>query len=331
MTSTKTSLARLAAAAAIASGLHGAALADESATATALPDALTASAVKVVFVIAMENQDARDIYGNKTSAPYINNTLLPKYAHATNFVDELSSSIPSEPHYVWMEAGTNKFSDHTFTGDGDPTSTNSTASTAHLATQIKNATTGVTWRAYQEGITSTTGACPIKSSGFYAAKHDPFVFFRDVSGSTPSKTNSYCSSHHKDLSALAGDLSAGTVATYNFITPNLCHDMHGASGCPNSNGIQAGDQWLQANLPAIISYVNAHDGVVYITWDEPEATSLAAFIAVGPHVKVGYAGGVKYTHSSLLKSVEEHLQLAVLPTVSAADDLTDLFVAGFFP
>jgi hypothetical protein len=292
----------------------------------------TASAIKVVFVIAMENHDARDIYGNTTDAPYINKTLIPTYAHATNFVDELSSGIPSEPHYVWMDAGTNAFSDHTFTGDGDPTSTNSTGSTAHLATQIKNATTGVTWMSYQEGLSQKkTGLCPIASSGNYAAKHDPFVFFRDVAGSPPSKTNSYCSSHHKPYSALAADLAAGTVATYNFITPNLCHDMHGGSGCAVSNTIKAGDQWLQAQLPAIISYANAHNGVIYITWDESESTALMPFLAVGPHVKTGYAGAVKYTHSSMLKSVEESLVLGVLPTVSAANDFSDLFVSGFFP
>src|SRR5215471_3458388 len=62
----------------------------------------TNSAIKFVFVIAMENHDASQIYGNTSSAPYINNTLLPAYAHATNFNDELASSIPSEPHYVWM-------------------------------------------------------------------------------------------------------------------------------------------------------------------------------------------------------------------------------------
>jgi hypothetical protein len=99
------------------------------------------------------------IYGNTTNAPYINNTLLPAYAHSTNFNDDLALSIPSEPHYVWMEAGTNAFSDHTFTGDGDPTSSNSTSNTSHLATQINNATNGVTWRTYQEGLNSSTGSC----------------------------------------------------------------------------------------------------------------------------------------------------------------------------
>ena len=293
--------------------------------------AATTSAIQVIFVIAMENHDARDIYGNTTDAPYINGKLLPAYAHATNFVDELASSIPSEPHYVYMEAGTNAFADHTFTGDGNPTSTNSTASTAHLATQIRNAGTGITWMSYQEGLNATTGACPIAASGFYAPKHDPFVFFRDVSGTTPSKTNAYCASHHKAYTALASDLAAGTVATYNFITPNLCNDMHGASGCPDSNTVRSGDTWLKNNLPAIISYVNAHQGVVYITWDEPEATTLAPFIAVGPHVKAGHAGAVKYTHASLLKSIQQSLQLGVLSTVSGANDFTDLFEASYFP
>ena len=38
--------------------------------------AVTASAIQHIFVIAMENHGASDIYGNTRSAPYINNTLL---------------------------------------------------------------------------------------------------------------------------------------------------------------------------------------------------------------------------------------------------------------
>jgi len=183
--------------------------------------AATTSAIKYVFVVTMENHDASQIYGNNTNAPYINGTLIPNYARATNFNDELPSLV-SEPHYIWMEAGTNAFSDVTFTNDNAPSSSNSTSSTAHIATQIKNATNGVTWLSYQEGLNSTTGTCPIASSGFYQPKHNPFIFFRDVSGNPPAKTNSYCTSHHKALTALATDLTNKTVATYNFITPNQC-------------------------------------------------------------------------------------------------------------
>jgi hypothetical protein len=295
-------------------------------------EALQAAApvLQHVFVIVMENHDASQIYGNTTNAPYINNTLIPSYARATNFNDELPS-LASEPHYLWMEAGTNAFSDHTFTTDSDPSSTNSTSSTAHLVTQIKNATSGVTWMTYQEGQNSTTGSCPIASSSFYAAKHDPFVFFKDVSGNPPSKTNAYCIAHSKPYSSFAADLAANNMASYVFITPNLCHDMHGATGCANSNTIRAGDDWLKAELPRIISWVTTHAGTIFITWDEGSATTKMPFLAVGPGVKANYAGAVSYTHSSIIKSVERILGLPILSTVSASNDLTDLFNPGFFP
>ena len=295
------------------------------------PTELTAtqSAIKHVFVIAMENHGASSIYGNMASAPYINTTLLPSYGRATSFVDKLPT-LPSEPHYVWMEAGTNAFSDHTFTTDNNPSSTNSTASTKHLTAQIKTA--GSSWMSYQEGINSTTGTCPIKGSGNYAPKHDPFVFFRDVSGATPSKTNAYCTAHHKALTKLAGDLANDTVAAYNFITPNLCHDMHSNSCAGSSDPIKQGDDWLAANVPAIIDYVNAHDGVLWIVWDEPEgSTGTIPLIVVGPHVRANHASTITYSHGSLVRSVEEILELPTLSAVSNANDFNDFFASGFYP
>ena len=287
-------------------------------------------AIKVVFVVAMENHDPGEIVGNTTDAPYLNG-LLATGASASNFIDQFAISTPSEPHYIWMEAGTNEFDDRVFTGDGSPSGSNSTADTEHLVTQIANATTGISWRSYQEGLNDSTGACPIASSGHYAAKHNPFVFFRDVSGSPPSKTNAYCAAHHRGLDALAGDLAAQTVATYNFITPDLCHDMHGQSGCPSSNLVRSGDDWLAANLPAVIAYVSAHAGVVFIVWDEGDKTTKMPFVAVGPGTKQGYVSSVTYMHGSLLKSVEQILGLAVLDRVAGDNDLSDLFEPGNYP
>ncbi len=315
-----------------ASMAFGPAAAQQAAPLADAAQASTTSAIKQIFVIVMENHDATQIYGNTQNAPYINGTLMKQYAYATNFGDELPA-LASEPHYVWMEAGTNAFADHKFTTDNAPSKTNSTANTDHLVTQIKNATTGLSWLSYQEGIGngSKTGKCPIAALGHYDPKHDPFVFFRDVSGNPPSKTNAYCGSHHKDLSKLSADLTSGSVATFNFITPNLCNDMHGDSGCPRGNPVALGDKWLSINLPPIISYANAHQGAIFLVWDEGDRTNLMPFIAIGPHTKAGYAGAVRYDHSSLLKSVEGILELAVLPKVSAANDFADLFEPGFFP
>ena len=285
--------------------------------------------IPYVFVLALENDDAGGVYGNQTAFPYLNGEILPRGARATDFRDELPSSVPSEPHYVWMEAGTNAFPDHTFMTDADPSATNSTSSGAHLVAQLASA--GAGWTSYQEGIDATSGACPIAPSGYYRPRHDPFVFFQDIAGATPSKAAPVCAAHHKPLAMLGSDLGAGTVTAYSFITPDLCHDAHGAAGCPSANKERASDDWMRANLPPILSFVDAHGGVLFIVWDEGGATATIPFIAVGPHIKAGYASSVPYDHGSLVKSVEEILGLPVLPAVASANDFADLFDAGFFP
>ena len=184
-----------------------------------------------------------------------------------------------------MEAGTNKFSDVTFTGDSDPSAGNSTKNPAHLTTQMMAASPPVSWMGVMEGLNSSTGACPVSSSGMYAAKHDPFVFFQDIAGSPPSKSNALCGAHHAAFTS-GQALVQGTVAQYTFISPNVCHDMHGDSGCPSGDPIAMGDAWLPPTCRRIIDYVNAHSGVIFIVWDEPEGGStLIPFFAIGPHVK----------------------------------------------
>jgi hypothetical protein len=284
--------------------------------------------IEHVFVIAMEDHGASDIYGNATHAPYINRTLLPMSGRASNFADELPS-LSGESHYVWMEAGTNAFPDYTFIGDDPPSRSNSTASAAHLATQLTAA--GKTWRSYQEGLDDDTGACPIAGSGSYVPRHDPFVFFRDVSGAPPSKTTAACASHHKPLSALAADLARNTVAAYNFITPGLCHDMGDNNCAGSSDPIKQGDTWLAQNAPAIIDYANAHQGVLIVVWDEPASSGTLPLIIVGPHVRYGAISSVRYTHGSLVRTVEQIFELPVLAAVRHDSTFSDFFEAGTFP
>ncbi|WP_167514463.1 alkaline phosphatase family protein [Mesorhizobium intechi] len=293
-----------------------------------------AATIKHVFVIAMENRDANVIYSDALRAPYIHGTLLPNYAYSTNFVDELPG-LDSEPHYIWMEAGTNSFPDHTFKSDADPIAshgTNSTSNGDHLVRQMESA--GVSWTTYQEGMDpQRTGACPVASSSrtFYAAKHNPFVFFKDVAGDPPSRTSVECISHTKPYTELSGDINSDSVSSYVFITPDLCNDMHGAPGCKKGHPIRHGDDWLKSQLPPIIEWTNKNSGVIFITWDEGSGTKKMPFIAIGPGVKAGYAGSVLYNHGSMLKSIEEIFSLPSLATVSANNDLSDLFKAGYFP
>jgi hypothetical protein len=298
------------------------------------PQAEAASTIKTVIVIAMENTDAEEIYGNTALAPYINGTLMPIAAHATNFNDLLPKQ-DSEPHYILMEAGTNSFSDHTFTSDDDPISKNgknSTKSKDHLVTQLNAA--GLTWMSYQEDMPA--GQCPITSVGRYAAKHDPFVFFEDVSGTPPRNDNPSCIEHHKPYKVFfAADLAASNLKNYVFITPNLCNDMHGhdkkcAFGPGDIRRIKTGDDWLQAELPRIIEWVTKNAGVIFIVWDEGHKKQKLPFFAIGPGVKPG-PSTVAFNHRSMVRSVEEIFNLPILPKVSKSNNFADLFMPGAFP
>lgn len=286
--------------------------------------------IKHVFVIAMENTSADQIYGNTTLAPYLNGSVLPRYAHATNFRDRLPT-LPSEPHYILMESGRHTFADTSFTTDADPSASNSTASRRHLVAQIM-AAPSVTWMTYQEDISATTGDCPVVSRVPYAAKHNPFVFFQDVSGNPPSMTAPVCIAHTKPYSALAADLAADDVANYVYITPNLCHDMHGNAKCPAVNRITAGDQWLSSNLPPILRWANRNSGVIFIIWDEGAAGSnKMPFFALGPNVRRGLASGKPFDHRSLVKTVERIFNLPILSAVANSTDFAPLFRPSTFP
>jgi phosphatidylinositol-3-phosphatase len=284
--------------------------------------------VKHVFVVAMENTPASKVFRGPDT-PYLQ-SLAEIGARASHFVDLLKPAVPSEPHYLLMEAGTATFADGRMCGNGDASAKNSTASTEHLVTQMDAAS--VSWMSYQEGLDpTTTGACPIASAGAYAAKHNPFVFFQDVSGNPPSKTTGRCAAHHRPFSAMVDDLSAGDMANYVFVTPDLCHDMHDA--CDKGVKRQAsGDAWLNSNLPPLLDFADRNDGVVFLVWDEGSwSDGVLPFYAFGPSVKAGGVAPGTVTHRSLLRSIETMFGLPLLPTVVDANELSELFTGNQLP
>ena len=283
------------------------------------PAGMVMPAIKTVFVIVLENHNWAAIKGN-ASAPYLNGTLLTQGAHAEQYFNP-PGLHPSEPNYIWLEAGDNLG----ITTDADPSASHSIPSGSdHLVAQLERA--GKSWRSYQEGI--TPGRCPIQSVGLYAAKHDPMVFFQDVSGTPPSASSSACASNIRPLSELAGDLTANKEADYNFIVPNLCNDSHGASGCP-ADLIKTADDWLATFVPKILaSKAYKDDGAIFITWDESEkGDHPIGMIALSPFASPGHSSNVHFTHSSTLRTVEEVFGLTKLRDAANASNLADLFSA----
>jgi hypothetical protein len=291
----------------------------------AAPDALGADAsardggathaIQTVFVVLMENHNWSDIHGS-ASAPYINATLLPMGAHAEAYANP-PRIHPSEPNYLWLEAGGNLG----VLNDNLPAQ-NHQATDAHLVTQLERA--GISWRSYQEGIDGTT--CPLTNRGLYAPKHNPMVFFDDVTrGNDP--TSPRCIAHVRPYEELARDLAAGTVARYNFITPDLCHDMHNSTGCATSDSVRNGDTWLATALPPILASAAYRDGgVILLTWDESERGDFPiGMIVLSPLARAGYANTVPYDHGSTLRTVEEIFDVPPLRAAAVATDLSDLF------
>ncbi len=109
-------------------------------------------------------------------------------------------------------------------------------------------------------------------------KHNPFAYFDDV-------TISGCTSVMRPFTELAGDLSANNLARYNFITPDICNDMH--DSCPPiSNSIRQGDTWLSENLPMNLnSAAYQSDGLVIITGNEGGSDGPIGMIVLSPYAK----------------------------------------------
>jgi hypothetical protein len=284
--------------------------------------------VKTIFLVLMENNNWSSIKGNTQSAPYINSLLTnPQASWCTNYFDNPAKVHPSEPNYIWLQAGSNVLADHTFTTDDDASASNSSGAT-HLGTLM--AAKGVSFKNYAEDIDGTT--CPIATDSNapnYAPKHVPFVFFHDISGNPPSATSATCMQHVIPYTKLSTDLTSGSVAQYNFISPNLCDDMH--TDCGTGDAIKQGDDWLKVQIPMIMaSNAYKNDGAIFITWDESEGGEFPiGMIVLSPLAKGnGYQSTTKYYHSSMVRTVQEVFGLTPLLNDAANQpDLSDLFTS----
>jgi len=275
--------------------------------------------VQTVFLIVMENVSWSSIKGSG-SAPYINNVLLPMASYCQQYYSP-TSVASSLPNYFWLEGGTN----YGITDSGEP-STHVITSTNHLVTQLNNA--GISWKCYQEDISGTN--CPVKSTGLYAAYHNPHVYFTDIISNAP-----YCLSHIRPYTELAGDLQSNHVARYNFITPNLCDDMHGAGSCATDR-IRLGDNWLSVEVARIMnSAAYSNNGAIFITWDEsdlPPRASPIGMIVLSPLAKGGgYSNTNFYNHASALRTTQEIFGVRpLLFAANSVDSLSDLFRPTIF-
>jgi hypothetical protein len=207
---------------------------------------------------------------------------------------------------------------------------------------------GVTWGGYMEDMGAkrgreqpTCGVPHLSKHKFddtqsatrkdqYAARHNPFVYFRSLTGS------GLCASHVGNLDLLPTAL-ADTASTpqFSFITPNLCDDGHD-SPCRGTDaagsrkgGLASVDHFLKVWVPAITqSPAYQQDGLLIITADESDSSAKSCCgerpgpkqkkpgrngpgggrigaLVIGKCVAAGAKDPTPYNHYALLRSLED--------------------------
>lgn len=287
-----------------------------------------------IFMIGFENHNFKQpsptsspqqIFAN-SAAPYINSLITPGNSNATyvsyctRYYNTGSGVHPSEPNYIWEEAGSNLG----ILADNDPSAANGNLFTVeHFVHQLDVA--GVSWHNYEEDVEYTTpivsksGTRPSGTNAYngstqysYACKHNPMCFW----------TNSW----QRNVSSLTNflpDLRTGNVAQYNWIMPDIANCMHTATsanftyhgttytGGSDQCAIAEGDNFLSIIVPQIMaSAAFTNNGVIIIRFDETEGGDTTNYTI--PEIIISrlakgnaYASSVVMSHSSDVKTMEE--------------------------
>jgi len=238
-----------------------------------------------VFMIMLENHSQHSVIDQRDDsgalvAPYITR-LAHTYATATRYY---GVTHPSEPNYIASITGSNW---------GIQDDNVHVLDVPNLVDQLESH--GLTWDAYMEAIdpADKLAATAPGSTALYAIKHNPFVLMQDV------RSNPARMAHVKSYEDLAGDLAAGRVGNFVWITPDQCNDMHGGvyspvagrpeTPCPYGDATQPdaadvslqhkADAFVQRTVQAIMaSPAWTQNSAIFVTADEND------FDATNPEV-----------------------------------------------
>ena len=226
------------------------------------------------------------------------------------------------------------------------------------------------WKSYQESLPPTGADLIGFSDGFftdvtpppdsigallklYAAKHNPFVYFKSVQEGTNPGSSLANVVGFEGQSGLYDDLAAGRIPNLSFIVPNQCNDQHGrgngGSQCafdPVTDGSQAGlnpaliyvgDLTLRTLIAAIHRSPawNWGRNDIVVVWDENDYRFVPNLNQVLVTVDTNYGShGIQsntyYTHFSLLRTLEGGFRLPCLNHAcdSTTATMSDLFGRG---
>ena len=270
-----------------------------------------------VFLFYFENEDFSQVIGNTAQAPYLN-SLLPKASLLGNFFAE---EHPSDGNYLALAGGSTFGVPLTDPAEENPLYTINAPNIGDLVTAA-----GESWKGY---LQSANGPCDDTVHVNYWDDDQPMMYFKDV-----RQRPSYCATHLVPLPSLATDLSrASTTPNFAWVAPDDCFDMEGC-------GIRAGDDFLRQQLGLIMRSPawTRQRSLAIITFDEDNydhqhpAQKVATLVIGSRGVRQGYVSPVRYTHYSLLRTIEGVLGLGTLTNNDRyAAPTTDVFTGRMGP
>ena len=276
-----------------------------------VPPAAHVPGYQHVFLFYFENEDFGSVIGNTAQAPYLN-SLVPR---GSLLADSFAEEHPSDGNYLALAGGS------TF---GVPL-TNPLEINPRYTIPARNISDllGTAHQTWKEYLQSANGPCDDTVHGYYWNDDLPMTYFADV-----RDRPAFCSAHLVPLQALRTDLaSAATTPNFAWLGANDCADMEGC-------GIRAGDEFLAGELGAIERSPawRTQRSLAIITFDEDgfdhehPAQRVATLILGSRGVRQGYVSHVRYTHYSLLRTIEAALGLGTLtPNDRYAQPVNDVF------
>jgi hypothetical protein len=252
-----------------------------------------------VVVVVFENKDYGQVIGSGEAPTF--DRLARRYALLTDY---RGVAHPSLPNYLALVSGS------TQGVTSDCTSCRVTA--PNLADTLERA--GKTWKTYAEGLPGPGFGG--EGAGRYAKKHDPFLYFDDVSAS-PRRLRRIV-----PLTRFGHDLAARRLPDFSLVVPDLCHDMHDCS-------VATGDAWLARFLRPVLGSAELAHGVVFVVFDEGVGDAGGGghvpALVLGPLVRPGSRARVPLDHYSLLRTIEDGLGLARLGRSRTAPPITGVW------
>jgi phosphatidylinositol-3-phosphatase len=282
----------------------------------------TAPTYKHVIIVMDENTSYNSIIGS-SQAPYIN-SLASECGLASNYHNITHVSLPN---YLGITSGLGFSKLLPFDGDCSPSSS-CEVTTNNLFHQAKK------WKEYAESMPSN---CFKSNQGNYAPRHNPSVYFTDL---TNCSTNDVPLGTTSSSPLITDFSSESTAPTFSYLTGNLCDDMHGNTGC-ESGLIQAGDTWLSTWIPEITSSAvyQSGDTAIFLVWDEgaggttgekcynntTDQSCHVPAIVIAPSVAAGTVVSTQFDHWSMMKTVEQMLGLTQIGAAKTATSMESGF------